>query len=193
MLEDEVVDNGVFALTCRLGAAVPALVPGINRLAARAVAERTYRAPSHDVFTAPRRVRFAETEWSVPLDRLPAAFRALRAAVDASGMRITFPVEVRAVAADGSAWLSTSSGRASGYLAVHCWAGDQQREVFRLAERVLSGFDGRPHWGKLHTRDAAWLRERYPRFDDFVALRRDLDPEGLLANRHLDRVLGPVR
>jgi L-gulono-1,4-lactone dehydrogenase len=192
LVDDELVSNGVFELTCRLGAAAPVLVPTINRVAARAVAERSYRAPSHDVFTSPRRVRFAESEWAVPLEVLPEAFEAFRSALRRSRMRVSFPVEVRAAAADDSAWLSTSYGCPTGYIAVHCYARDVQREYFRLAERVLRGFDGRPHWGKLHTRDAADLRERYPRFDDFLAVRRRLDPGGLLRNPHLDRVLGPI-
>jgi hypothetical protein len=36
------------------------------------------------------------------------------------------------------------------------------------------------------------LRARYPRFDEFVALRDRLDPGGVLGNPYLDRVLGPV-
>jgi FAD-linked oxidoreductase len=190
LIDDELVANGLFELTCRLGRAAPVLVPAINRVAARAVAERTYRAPSHDVFVSPRRVRFAETEWAVPLERLPEAFDAFRRAVQRSRLRISFPVEVRASAADGSAWLSTSYGRPTAYVSVHCYARDVRREYLRIAERVFLGFGGRPHWGKLHTRDAADLRTRYPRFDDFLAVRRSLDPEGVLRNSHLDRVLG---
>ena len=34
------------------------------------------------------------------------------------------------------------------------------------------------------------LRERYPRFDDFVALRDRLDPERMFQNPYLQRVLG---
>jgi hypothetical protein len=44
----------------------------------------------------------------------------------------------------------------------------------------------------MHTLDAAALRARYPRFDDFAALRKELDPAGLFANPYLDRVLGSV-
>ena len=34
------------------------------------------------------------------------------------------------------------------------------------------------HWGKLHFMTPERLRELYPRADDFIALRRELDPEG---------------
>jgi FAD-linked oxidoreductase len=189
-VDDELLSNGLFELTCRLGRTAPALVPAINRIAARTVAERTYVAPAHEVFVSPRRVRFAESEWAVPLERIPEAFTAFRRALERSGLRISFPVEVRAAAADDSAWLSTSYGRPTGYIAVHCYARDVRREYFRIAERVFTAFEGRPHWGKLHTRNADDLRARYPRFDDFLAARRRLDPGGLLRNPHLDRVLG---
>ena len=57
-------------------------------------------------------------------------------------------------------------------------------------EEIMLGFDGRPHWGKMHTLGAEELRARYPRFDDFLALRDRLDPERLFRNPYLDRVLG---
>ena len=42
----------------------------------------------------------------------------------------------------------------------------------------------------MHTLDAWILRDRYPRFDDFVALRDRLDPDRMFRNSYLDRVLG---
>ena len=42
----------------------------------------------------------------------------------------------------------------------------------------------------MHFQDAAELAGRYPRFDDFLALRDRLDPDRLFANAYLDRVLG---
>ena len=65
-------------------------------------------------------------------------------------------------------------------------------QYFRLVESVMDGVEGRPHWGKLHYQSADTLRARYPRFDEFVALRDELDPTGRFSNAYLDRVLGPV-
>jgi hypothetical protein len=42
----------------------------------------------------------------------------------------------------------------------------------------------------MHYLDAAVLRERYPRFGDFLALRDRLDPQRVFRNAYLDRVLG---
>ncbi len=54
----------------------------------------------------------------------------------------------------------------------------------------MTAHDGRPHWGKLHTRDAAYLADAYPRFGEFTAVRERLDPERRFANAYLRRVLG---
>jgi len=37
---------------------------------------------------------------------------------------------------------------------------------------------GRPHWGKLHTLKARDLAALYPRFEDFVRVRNQADPQG---------------
>jgi L-gulonolactone oxidase len=54
----------------------------------------------------------------------------------------------------------------------------------------MMSFDGRPHWGKLHFRDADSLSRTYPRWAEFIDVRNKLDPEGRFRNAYLDRVLG---
>jgi L-gulonolactone oxidase len=96
------------------------------------------------------------------------------------------------VAAADDIPLSTASGRDSAYVAVHVPARSEPGEYFAAVEAIAGSVGGRPHWGKLHGLAAADLRERYPRFDEFTALRDRLDPTGVFTNDHLDRVLGPV-
>jgi L-gulono-1,4-lactone dehydrogenase len=54
----------------------------------------------------------------------------------------------------------------------------------------MTAADGRPHWGKMHTRSADYLGRAYPRFSDFVELRNELDPERRFGNTYLTQVLG---
>ena len=68
--------------------------------------------------------------------------------------------------------------------------GEPHEAYFGAVEAVMRDLDGRPHWGKLHTRTAADLRPAYPGFDAFVALRDRLDPERRFGNAYLERVLG---
>lgn len=186
---DELIGNGAFALVCRLGAAAPRLVPGLNRFAAGQFAHSEYVDRSYRVFTSPRRVRFLEMEYAVPRAALPEAFAGLRRAVERHGQAVTFPVEVRVAAADDVP-LSTANGRDSAYLAVHVHRNEPYETYFGAVEAVMRDLDGRPHWGKLHSRAAADLRPAYPGFDTFVALRDRLDPERRFGNAYLERVLG---
>ncbi|MFD9729544.1 D-arabinono-1,4-lactone oxidase [Streptomyces sp. NPDC059072] len=188
-IEDELLSNGLFQAVNSLGRAVPATIPSIARVASRALSARTYTDIPYKVFTSPRRVRFVEMEYALPRERLVEALRELRAMVDRSRLRISFPVEVRTAPADDIT-LSTASGRESAYVAVHMYKGTPYQAYFTAAERIFTAHGGRPHWGKVHTRDAEYFAEAYPRFGEFTALRDRLDPDRVFGNDYLRRVLG---
>ncbi|MDQ0789684.1 FAD-linked oxidoreductase [Streptomyces sp. B3I7] len=187
--EDEFLSNGLFRAVNHLGRAIPATVPGIARISSRALSARTYTDLPYKVFTSPRRVRFMEMEYAVPRAALADTLRELKAMVDRSPLRVSFPVEVRTCPADDIA-LSTASGRDSAYIAVHMFRGTPYRSYFTAAERIFTAHEGRPHWGKIHTRDAGYFAAAYPRFGEFTALRDRLDPERRFQNDYLRRVLG---
>ncbi len=188
-LEDELLSNTLFDLVNRVTNRRPELAPRINRWTSRALSERTYSDTSHKVFVSPRSVVFREMEYSVPR---PAGIETLvevRRLIERSDWRITFPIEVRCTPPD-DAWMSTSYGRESLYLAFHVHRDMDHRAYFEGVEPLLRERDGRPHWGKLHTRTAADLEPAYPRFAEFLAVRERLDPDRLFTNAYLDRVLG---
>ncbi|ARP74435.1 FAD-linked oxidoreductase [Streptomyces pluripotens] len=187
--EDEFLSNGVFQAAQWIGRAAPAAVPPIARISSKALSARTYTDIPYRVFTSPRRVRFVEMEYAVPRAALTETLRELRAMIDRSGLRISFPVEVRTAPADDIT-LSTASGRDSAYVAVHMYRGTPYQAYFSAAERIFTAHEGRPHWGKVHTRDAGYFNRTYPRFGEFTALRDRLDPERLFQNDYLRRVLG---
>jgi L-gulono-1,4-lactone dehydrogenase len=193
-LDDELVSNSLFGAFCRAAARAPAIVPPFNRLATKLLGRRTYTDLSYKVFTAPRRVRFRESEWCVPREAVPEVLRELSATIERRGWRISFPVEVR-VAAPDDRWLSTAYGREAGYVAVHRYAAEPVDDLVRAVADVVDGVtggQGRPHWGKRHPLTAAELAPRYPRFADAVALRDRLDPARRFANAYTDQVLGSL-
>jgi FAD-linked oxidoreductase len=190
LVEDELVSNGVFEVTCRIGRAFPGAIPRINRAVAGAATPRTYVDAAPAVYTSKRRVRFKEMEYAVPRSELPALLRELRTLPERHGQRISFPVEVR-VAPGDDVPLSTAFGRDTAYIAVHVFRGTDEKPYFEAVEALMGSVGGRPHWGKLHSLSAEQLRERYPRFEEFVALRDRLDPDRRFTNGYLDRVLGP--
>lgn len=188
-IDEELLSNGVYRVVCGVGTAVPAIVPSFSRLAVKLTGNREYTDASTRVLTQNRDVRFREMEYALPAENVAPAFRALQRLIDERRWRISFPVEVRFAAAD-DLWLSTASGRASGYIAVHRYWRENPTDYFEAAERIMLEHGGRPHWGKMHTLDAEGLRDRYPHFEDFTALRERLDPARMFTNRYLDRVLG---
>jgi L-gulonolactone oxidase len=189
--DDEILANAAFAGVVAAGRRVPALVPPLARMSAKALGARSWTDHSHRVFVSRRRVRFLETEYAVPRAEAPGVLAELRCVHEASDWRSAFPVEVRLAAADDIP-LSTASGRDTAYIAAHVPAGTSPGPWFEALESIAGAVGGRPHWGKLHGLDAATLRTRYPRFGEFVAVRDRLDPAGTLSNAYLDRVLGPA-
>ncbi len=187
-LSDEFLANRAFGWANRVGNVRPRLVPRINDLAGRVMSERRFSDVPHKVFTSRRRVVFREMEYAVPRKQGLEALRDVRALVERSDWRIGFPVEVRAVPGDDVP-LSSAFGGDAVYLAFHVNAQSDHRAYFHAVEDVLRGYDGRPHWGKLHTRTAEDLAPAYPRWRDFQAMRDRLDPERVFTNHYLDRVL----
>ncbi|MEO9327125.1 D-arabinono-1,4-lactone oxidase [Gordonia aurantiaca] len=191
-VDDELLSNKVFRLLCEIGRRAPGLVPTINSVAGRCLSPREMTDESTKVFVSNRDVRFREMEYAIPLEDIPDTLREIRAMLDRRRYHVSFPIEVRAAAAD-DLMLSTASGRTSGYIAVHRYHRDDPADsdaYFADVEAIMTAVGGRPHWGKMHTRDADYLRSVYPRFDEFRAVRDRFDPARVFANEYLRRVLG---
>lgn len=188
-IDETLLSNGVYRAVCAAGQVAPVITPPFNRLAVKLTGDRRYTELSHRVLTQSRTVRFREMEYALPVENVVPAFRAVRELIERRGWRIEFPIEVRFAAGDDR-WLSTAYGRATGYIAVHRYWRADPSVYFEAVEQIMLEHGGRPHWGKLHTLTAEQLRERYPRFDDFTAVRDRLDPDRRFTNRYLDRVLG---
>jgi hypothetical protein len=188
---DVLLTNHAFELFCRLGRRLPGEIPRINRLVTRLAGSSERVDRSDRIFASPRLVRFTEMEYSLPRERTPEAVTRVLATIEREGFAVPFPIEVRTVAAD-DAFLSTAAGRDSGFVAVHMYEGMRWEPYFRAVEAIMDELGGRPHWGKRHFQTAATLAPRYPDWERFQRVRRQLDPYGRFANDWTDRVLGPV-
>ncbi|MBY6366661.1 D-arabinono-1,4-lactone oxidase [Rhodococcoides corynebacterioides] len=186
--DDEVVANGAFEVINRVTSRIPAVIPRVNHVSAAAWSGRTTTDRSHRVFASSRRVRFRESEYAIPPEAVPTVVREVESWIARTGFRVTFPIEVRCAAAD-DVWLSTAHGRPSAYVAVHQYHRRPDDGYFAAFEAIARGVGGRPHWGKLHSLGADELRPLYPRYDDALAVRAEVDPTGVFDNDYLRRVL----
>lgn len=185
------IEQHGFALCAELARLVPALSGAVQRfftrVATAGAAERI--GHSHEVFPSPRGVKFNELEYVVAAADGVDCVRELAEAIRRKKVLGIYPLEVRFIKGD-EGWLSPFYQRDSVSIAVHQYHKQPHAELFGLAESIFARYGGRPHWGKLHGFKADELARLYPRFDDFRALRRRLDPQGKLLNAHLRGIFG---
>jgi FAD/FMN-containing dehydrogenase len=188
-LDDDFLQNTAFGVLTAAANRSPRVIPRMNRVAAGLLNERSYSDVPHRVFTTARRVVFREMEYALPRAAGLDALRAVRRALEGSVLTTSFPVEIRVAPRDDIP-LSTAYDRDSFYLAFHTHRDADHVRYFGLMEPIMRAHDGRPHWGKLHTRTATDLAPAYPGFADFLVMRDRLDPDRVFTNRYLTRVLG---
>jgi len=68
------------------------------------------------------------------------------------------------------------------------YRGMPYQSYFQHIEEIFKRYQGRPHWGKIHTRTSEELAELYPRWLDFRRVRATLDPEGMFLNGYLHKL-----
>ena len=187
---DVVVENTLGDLALRLARRRPSMIPGLSARAAKMMSQGERLDRSYRIFASERRVRFTEMEYALPREHGPEAVRRILELVERRGIEVAMPIECRVVAPD-DAFLSPAHDRPTAYVAVHQYQGMEWRPYFEAVEEIMNGYDGRPHWGKRHFQNHSTLPGRYPRWNDFAAVRDRFDPDRAFANEYTDRVLGP--
>lgn len=142
---------------------------------------------AYEAFPSDRDVRFNEMEYAVPIENGPDCVRAVAKHMREKGGNFVFPIEYRTVRGD-DIWMSPFEGRDSATIAVHQYAKQTYRKLFDGVEDIFKQYGGRPHWGKLHTQTAKELRDIYPKWDQFQAVRERLDPQGKFLTPYLRRL-----
>lgn len=136
-----------------------------------------------------RPVRFNEMEFHLPVENQLKALEEVVRTLEKERPDVFFPIEARRIASD-DAWLSPFQGAPRGSVAVHAYYRDDFSFLYSLVEPIFRRYEGRPHWGKLHTLRGQQLQALYPRWNDFLAVRQALDPEGRMLNPYLRGLFG---
>ncbi|MGH8529368.1 MAG: D-arabinono-1,4-lactone oxidase [Nevskiales bacterium] len=179
----------VLWLACELAHAVPAWDGGMQRLLTALVSSEEKIGRAFEVFPSPRDVRFNEMEYELPVADGPDCLREILEAVRKKNLNTLFPVEYRTAAAD-DCWLSPFYQRDSASISIHQYHQVDYKPLFDFVEPIFWKYQARPHWGKLHTLGAKALAPLYPKWDEFQAVRRRLDPSGRMLNAHLHKLFG---
>ncbi|GHO42722.1 D-arabinono-1,4-lactone oxidase [Ktedonospora formicarum] len=187
-LNQVVLENWLYGLlseSCRL---FPRLTPTVSHISALGISNVDEVDYSHLVFATPRWVRFQEMEYNIPAEHFTTVLNEIHQCIEKNKFQVHFPIECRFVREDGI-WLSPAYQRNSAYIAVHMYRGMPYKEYFQAIEEIFQRYQGRPHWGKMHTLTADRLATLYPRWDDFLNIRAQLDPDGVFLNPYLRSLL----
>jgi FAD/FMN-containing dehydrogenase len=130
--------------------------------------EKTFErvAYSSEIYPIEYVPNFHELEYAIPVESGKEALRQIRELMLTKHTNCIYPVEYRFVAGDSGMLSPTTS-----YLLD--------------VDAILREYRARPHWGKLHFNRAEDMPSLYPRFHDFQAIRRRMDPSGRFLNDHL--------
>lgn len=178
------VDEYVFSGISELMRFVPGLTKPAQRFFTATMSKREKVRWSHEIYPSPRTVRYNAMEYAVPYKKGADLIQELAEAIRKSKIVTSLPLVFRTVAKD-DIWLSPAYGRDTATVTVHQYAKMDSGPLFALCEAIFRNHGGRPHWAKIHSASREELQTLYPRFEDFCALRRKLDPQGKFLNEHL--------
>lgn len=128
-------------------------------------------------------------EYAIPRQKLGDVLEQMERVIRALRFPALLPVGVRFAAAD-TLWLSPMYQRDSAIVTVSAAARADTTDYFAAMSEIFDRYDGRPSWGAQHGKSAQDLVGLYPRFNDFLAMRRKLDPRGMFLNPHLMSLFG---
>lgn len=182
-----VMENYAFKLMCELAYRFPSKTHQISNFTGKTVSSHIKISESHNVFSTPRIVLFNEMEYNVPLAAYADVKKDIVSWINKNNKNVMFPIENRFVAGD-DIYLSPAYQRDSAYIAVHVYQKKDYKPYFQALETIFKAYNGRPHWGKMHTLDAAEIESRYPKFNDFKNIREAQDPNGVFLSPYLQEL-----
>ncbi|MEM6402799.1 MAG: D-arabinono-1,4-lactone oxidase [Cyanobacteria bacterium P01_D01_bin.116] len=170
------------------------LIPIINHWYAQQMFSqpKQSRGNSLNQFTFDCLFKQQVNEWAIPIEYTVQALEEIRDLIQKRDYKVHLPIEVRFVKGD-DIWLSPCQGRDSCYIGIINYMPYGKkvdcRDYFNDYEKIMTKFDGRPHWAKRFGPDADKLAKLYPHWDDFQQVRYQLDPDNRFGNSYSERVL----
>ena len=126
---------------------------------------------------------FHEMEYFLPIEHAKDILHDMRKLMMRWLPLSIYPLEIRTVGKD-DIWMSPNYQRDNLVVSISGQPGTDYWDYLRACDSVFAQYKGRPHWGKLHFMTADRLERLFPRYNDFVAMRRRFDPKGTFLNAH---------
>ncbi|MDP9494018.1 MAG: FAD-binding protein [Actinomycetota bacterium] len=127
---------------------------------------------------------FHEVEYFLPIEQTREIMDEMRKLMMRWLPLSVYPLEIRVVAGD-DAWLSPNYQRDNLVVSISGEPGTEYWPYLRACDSLFAEYGGRPHWGKIHFMTPDRIARLFPRYEDFVTMRRRFDPNGTFLNPHL--------
>jgi len=127
---------------------------------------------------------FHEVEYFLPIEQTREIMDGMRKLMLDWLPLSVYPLEIRVVAAD-HAWLSPNYRRDNLVVSISGEPGTDYWPYLRACDNLFAEYGGRPHWGKIHFMTPERIATLFPRYQDFLEMRRRFDPNGTFLNPHL--------
>ncbi|WPK11005.1 D-arabinono-1,4-lactone oxidase [Lysinibacillus louembei] len=183
----QLVENGLFYVISELCKWQPKASASVSKLSAKLVSEGQRTDLSYRMFPSPRSVKFVETEYAIPLQQFEACMEEVHAVLKQGLFDVHFPIECRTTKGE-EGMLSPTQGEESAFLAFHMYKGMNETPYFEWVRTLMKKYNGRPHWGKVNDYHADNIRQYYPKFDQFAAIREEHDPNNLFVTTYFRRI-----
>jgi FAD/FMN-containing dehydrogenase len=126
---------------------------------------------------------FHEVEYFLPIEHTRDILQNMRKLMMRWLPLSIYPLEIRTVGKD-DIWMSPNYQRDNLVVSISGQPGTDYWPYLRACDSLFAEYGGRPHWGKLHFMTADRLERLFPRYSDFVAMRKRFDPKGIFLNSH---------
>ena len=142
---------------------------------------------SHEIFLVPFYESLqTQQELAVEIGDCQKSLKILHEFVHQKKIAVNSFVEVRTVRSD-EFWLSPNYGRNSCHITQILYrpSAPTSQQYFYDYFDLIGEFKPRPHWGKNFQLTTNHLPVLYPKFKEFLTVKKRLDPSGILTNKFL--------
>ena len=187
--KEQCLDDDVLLKFCaELTRFFPPLNPWLQKLLGVFVKPSINVDWSSRIFPSTRSTKFNEMEYQIPLQHGMNCLEEILHTLRRHKVPMFFPLEYRLVRGD-DIWLSPFYQQDSASISVHQFYKQDYQVIFKLVEPIFLKYGGRPHWGKLHSLNARQLQNVYPKWQDFLKIRQELDPQQKWLSPELQQLL----
>ena len=186
-LKLEVIENQLFEMASKLCKLQPRLSHSVSKLSSKLITEGEKTDICYKVYPTPRRVKFNEAEFALPLQQFEACMEEVHAMMKAKRFAVHFPIECRTTIGE-TGYLSPTQNRESAFLAFHMYKGMDESSYFDSVFSLMEKYDARAHWGKMNRYSKHNIDMYYPNAQQFNEIRQEMDPENIFVTHYFKNI-----